>query len=131
LGNRAVRCRGGATPHQERAPGTKACRLTPGRATRAGERSVARRLLRAAAPSLADAAAARALGAAASDADLRRALERHAGHAHLAALAQARPPRSPAAHEALARPERRASALLRPGNFTPRRLFVRLCMRKF
>ncbi len=84
---------------------------------RAGERSVARRLLRAAAPSLADAAAARALGAAASDADLRRALERHAGHAHLAALAQARPPRSPAAHEALAQPERRALELLRTGTF--------------
>jgi hypothetical protein len=92
----------------------RASGLTPGRAARAGERSVARRLLRAAAPSLADAAAARALGAAASDADLRRALERHPGHAHLAALAQARPPRGPAARGAPAWSQSRASALLRP-----------------
>ncbi|KAK9830947.1 hypothetical protein WJX81_000882 [Elliptochloris bilobata] len=53
-----------------------------------GERSIAKRLLRAAAPVLGDAVAARAVAAAAGEEDLRRMLQRHPGHPNLQALAE-------------------------------------------
>ena len=56
----------------------------------AGDKSVARRLLRAAAPVLGDAATARAVAAAASASDMRHMLQRHQGCSHLEALLEVR-----------------------------------------